>query len=124
MKSKKPDTVIVTDYMDALKHPLKTEMEAVRTIIKNANPKIAERIKWNAPSYYFKDDMVTFNHRTAKHVHLVFHHPSIANIKSKLLEGDYKDRRMMYLRNMQEVEANEKELTRIMNELIDMIDKQ
>ena len=57
-----------------------------------------------------------------KTVHLVFHHSSIVKIKSGLLEGDYKDRRMMYLRTMQEVEANKKELENIMNELVTLIE--
>ncbi len=112
----------VNVYMSKLDHHLKAEIEAVRKIIKGADIKIAERVKWNAPSYYYKEDLVTFNHRATKHVHLVFHHPSIVNIKSGLLEGDYKDRRMMYLRNMHEVEANKKELENIMNELVTFID--
>ena len=122
MKNKKPDESLVSEYMDKLKHPLKAEMEAVRSIIKKANSKIAERIKWNAPSYYYKEDLVTFNHRATGHVHLVFHHASIVNIESDLLQGDYKDRRMMYMKNMKEVEANEKELSRIINELVNTID--
>jgi uncharacterized protein YdhG (YjbR/CyaY superfamily) len=114
----------VSAYMSKLAHPLKAEIEAVRKIIKGADKKIAERIKWNAPSYYYKEDLVTFNHRATKHVHLVFHHPFIVNIRSGLLEGDYKDRRMMYLRNMQEVKANKNDLENIMNELVTFIDKQ
>ena len=55
-------------------------------------------------------------------MHLVFHHPFIVKIKSKILVGDYKDRRMVYLHTMQEIKANKKELERIMNELIDFID--
>lgn len=120
--TKSSDAEKVDEYMSKLEHPLKAEIEALRTIIKGANKKISERIKWNAPSYYYKEDLVTFNHRAAKHVHLVFHHPSIVNIKSNRLEGDYKDRRMMYLTNVQEVKANKKELEYIMNELVKYID--
>ena len=122
-EGKPADTEKVNEYMSKLNHPLKTEMEAVRLIIKNANSKIAERIKWNAPSYYYKEDLVTFNPRATQHVHLVFHHPAIVHIKSNLLEGDYKDRRMMYLSNTQEVKANKKELEKIMTELMEMIDQ-
>ena len=124
MKGKKPDdSIVVKDYMDKLEHPLKAEIEAVRTIIQNASSKIAERIKWNAPSYYYKEDLVTFNLRATKHVHLVFHHAAIVDIRSNLLEGDYKDRRMMYLGNMPEVQANAKALTTIIIELVQAIDK-
>ncbi|HKZ65237.1 MAG TPA: hypothetical protein VJ111_02720, partial [Chitinophagaceae bacterium] len=62
--AKKISTVKLTDaekvaqYMDAMNHPLKKEVEAVRSIIKNAGPKLNERIKWSAPSYYYMDDIV------------------------------------------------------------------
>ncbi len=118
------DAEKVNDYMSKLEHPLKAEIEAVRIIIKASNPKINERIKWNAPSYYYKQDLVTFAPRTARGVHLVFHHPLIVAIQSPLLEGHYKDRRMMYLHYMAEVKEHEKALQTIMNSLVEMIDNQ
>lgn len=68
--------------MNKLDTPLMAEIEAVRKIIKGADQKIAERITWNPLSYYYKEDLVTFHLRATKHVHLVFHHPSIVHIKS------------------------------------------
>jgi uncharacterized protein YdhG (YjbR/CyaY superfamily) len=120
VKTKPTDEQLVAEYMDKLQHPLKAEIEAIRSIIKNANRKISERIKWNAPSYYTNADLVTFNHRDQKRVHLVFHHPAVVQIKSPLLEGDYKDRRMMYLNDMASVKAQKKELERIINELVSL----
>ncbi len=111
----------VSEYMTKLKHPLKDEIEAVRKIIKGSDKKISERIKWNAPSYYYKEDLVTFNHRNQKAVHLVFHHSAIVKIKSPLLLGDYKDRRMTYFKDMKEIKANKKELVRIMTALVKKI---
>lgn len=119
-KKKDNDAEKVEAFMKALKHPLKAEIEAVRNIIKNSNRKIEERIKWNAPSYYATEDLVTFNPRALDKVHLVFHHPSIVKIKSPLLQGDYKDRRMTYFNNMKEIKAHTKELERIINELIEL----
>ncbi len=55
---------------------------------------------------------------------LVFHHPSVVNIKSALLEGDYKDRRLVYFKNKTEAEAHKKELSRIINEIVKTIDSQ
>ena len=78
------DAEKVEEYMNKLEHPLKAEIEAVRAIIRNANSKLSERIKWKPPSYYYKEDLVTLNHRATTHVHLVFHHPEIVNIKSNL----------------------------------------
>jgi len=110
----------VNAFMQQLDHPMKAEIEAVRAIIK-ANPKIAERIKWNAPSFFYLDDLATLHVKTKQQVHLIFHHPAIVKIKSLLLEGDYKDRRMMYFVNMKEIRARKKELTRIIQELIDLM---
>lgn len=118
------DTAKVNEFMNQLDHPLKAEMEAVRANLLNANSKISERIKWNAPSFYYREDIATFNPRAKQHVHIVFHYAPIVNIKSDLLTGDYKDRRMVYLRTMSEVESNKAALEKIMNELIDIIDKQ
>ena len=120
-KLKPTDEELVNDWMNKLEHPLKAEIDAVRKIIKESNSHINERIKWNAPSYYSKEDIVTFNHRATEHVHLILHHPTIVTIKSALLEGDYKDRRMLYLPDMKAVKANKKELQRIINESVQLI---
>jgi hypothetical protein len=122
--NREKDALAVAQYMEQLKHPLREEIEAVRTIIRASSEKIGERIKWNAPSYYYLEDMVTFNPRAEKNVHLVFHHPAIVSIPSALLEGDYKDRRMCYFTSMSDIEQKKEELTRILRELIDAMDTQ
>jgi len=53
---------------------------------------------------------------------LVFHHPFVVKIKSPLLEGNYKDRRLIYFKNKADAESKTKELTRIINEILKMID--
>lgn len=123
--TKPTDTQQVALYMDALVHPLKKEIEALRVIIKGANPKISERIKWNAPSYYYLQDILTFGPAPRKQdeILLVFHHPFIVNITSELLEGDYKDRRLARFTNMAGVKANEEEIPRIINAIIAEIDR-
>src|SRR5688572_23560764 len=97
------DAAAVKEFMEKLEHPLKAEIEAVRSIILKSNKKLSERIKWNAPSYYYKEDLVTFNPRATQHVHLVFHHPNIVQIKSAILEGNYKVRRMVYFKSMKQI---------------------
>jgi uncharacterized protein YdhG (YjbR/CyaY superfamily) len=114
-------TADVNDFMQQLDHPLKAEIELVRAIIK-ANRKIAERIKWNAPSFFYVDDLATIHVKARQHVHLIFHHPAIVKIKSKYLEGDYKDRRMMYFSNAKEIRSRKQELARIMNELVTLME--
>lgn len=117
------DAEQVTQWMETTTYPMKEEIEILREIIKKADKKISERIKWNAPSYYYKEDIVTFGPDRKGRILLVFHHPSVVEIKSELLEGDYKDRRLVYFKDAKEVQAKKKELAAIVKKIAQVIDK-
>jgi len=122
-KKKKGSPVSRTDKVDEflknLSHPLKAEIEALRSIIKGVNKDINEEIKWKAPSFNYKGEyLVTFNLRDEKRIHLVFHNPQISKVKNKLLEGDYKDRRMAYFADMKDVKAKKQMLEKALKDLI------
>ena len=125
IKSTKPtEQEQVNEWMDRLDAEMKPPVDAVRKIIKTAGPELNERIKWNAPSYYYKEDILTFGPARSKdQIILVFHHPRIVKIKSDLLKGDYKDRRLTYFNSVKEIKDNKKELERIIRQSIEMIDK-
>lgn len=114
----------VNEWMNKLDPAIRPAVNAVRKIIKTAGPELNERIKWNAPSYYYKEDIVTFGPARSKDkIMLVFHHPSIVKFKSELLEGDYKDRRLVYINSEKEIRDAKKELERIIKESVKMLDK-
>jgi hypothetical protein len=70
--AKKPITV--DQFMAALDHPHKAEIEAIRQAILAADPAITEQVKWNAPSFcYAGDDRVTFRLHPPDKVQLIFH---------------------------------------------------
>ena len=125
IKSPKPtEQEQVNEWMGKLGAEMKPAVDAVRKIIKTAGPELNERIKWNAPSYYYKEDIVTFGPTKSKDkIILVFHHPKIVKIKSDLLKGDYKDRRLTYFNSLNEIKDGKKELERIIKESIEMIGK-
>ena len=119
MKISKNKTEEVDAFMAELDHPLKKEVQAVRTIIKGVNKDITEEIKWKAPSFsYHGEYLVTFNLRINDRIHLVFHNPMIAKVKSKLLEGDYADRRMAYFADMKAIKSKQSELIKALKDLI------
>jgi uncharacterized protein YdhG (YjbR/CyaY superfamily) len=126
-KAKAPrltDEEQVKVWMNKLDIEMKPAVESVRKIIKAAGPKLSERIKWNAPSFYYKEDIVTFGPAKSKDkIILVFHHPKIVKIKSDLLQGDYKDRRLVYLNSDKEIKVAKRELERIIKESVQLIDK-
>ena len=109
----------VNEFMDELNHPLKAEVGMIRAIIKNVNKDITEQIKWKAPSFSYQCEyLVTFNLRTIEYIHLVFHNPMIAQVLSKLLEGDYKDRRMAYFADTNDIKAKKPILEKALKDLI------
>jgi hypothetical protein len=65
---------------------------------------------------------VTFNLRDIKRIHLVFHNPLIPQVESKLLEGDYVDRRMVYFADIQDIKAKKPLLEKALKDLIKLID--
>ena len=123
-KAKLTEEEQVNEWMSKLDTEMKPAIDAVRKIIRSAGPKLNERIKWNAPSYYYKEDIVTFGPMKSKDmVILVFHHPNIVKIKSTLLEGDHRDRRLVYFNSLSEIRSGKKELERIIDESVRMMDK-
>lgn len=63
----------VDEFMRDLDHPLKTEIQAVRSIILGASPDITEGIKWNAPSFARGEYFATFHLRARDGVQLILH---------------------------------------------------
>ncbi len=63
----------VDDFMRALDHPLKAEIDAVRKIIVAASPRIEEGVKWNAPSFRAGEWFATINLRSKGFVHVILH---------------------------------------------------
>ena len=123
-KEKPTENEQVDEWMNKLDPEMKPAIDSVRKIIRSAGPKLNERIKWNAPSYYYKEDIVTFGPTKAKDkIILVFHHPNIVKIRSELLQGNYKDRRLVYLNSTKEIKDAQQELERIIKESVAMIDK-
>ena len=116
----------VDAYMNALEHPLKAEIAAVRSIIVNANSKVQERVKWNAPSFYYKDDIAAFNPRANGFVQLVFvfHRGKMIEDRLGLLEGDYKDRRLARFEDMRDIKAKKAALEQVVNRWIELTDNE
>ncbi len=134
-KAEKPATGTSSDavleYITALDHPLKAELEAVRKIILGVNKEIVEGIKWNAPSFYYKDWFATTGLRSKDFVHLVFHTgakvkaSATAGVKiddpSGLLEWHAKDRCSAKFYDMKDVKAKKAALQEIVRQWLKLM---
>jgi hypothetical protein len=116
---------VVDAYMRDVDHPFKVEMEAVRQIVLGASAKISERIKWNAPSFFYKEDLGAFNPRATEYAHLILLFPSGAGMAqdSGLLEGNHKDRREAKFHSMQDVNAKRPALEKLVKRWVALRDK-
>lgn len=64
----------IDNYLSRLEHPLKAEALQLRNYIKTDFPALTEIIKWNAPSYQYKEiDFLTFNLAKPKDIKLILH---------------------------------------------------
>ena len=118
------DKAVVDAYMRDLDHPFKAEIEAVRAIILGASPKITERIKWNAPSFFYKEDLGAFHPRATEFAHLVLLFPGGAGVpvKSSLLEGTAKDRREAKFHSLGDIETKKRALEKLVKDWVALRD--
>ena len=72
-KAGQTDGQTVDQFLTTLHHPHKAEILALREMILNADPAIAEGIKWNAPSFRTTEYFATFHLRAKEGVQLILH---------------------------------------------------
>lgn len=66
-------TAAVDAFMAGLEHPFKREIEALRRIILGADARIAEGIKWKAPSFRTDEYFATMHLRATSGIALILH---------------------------------------------------
>lgn len=113
----------VNAFMEALDHPLKAEMEAVRKIITKASSELSEDIKWGGPSFYYKEDMATFNPRIKNYVAVIFHKGSLIPEASNLFEEATKGKIYAKFYNMDEVKAKKKDLEHMVKSWVNIMNQ-
>ncbi len=123
-----PLSSVVTEFLDKQTHPLRQEIEALRTCILQANSGLTENIKWNGPNYTFDgNDRITMRIHPPKQVQLIFHTGAKAKAlpptnlleeKSGLLQWKTTDRAVASFPTLSSIAANKERLTSIINEWI------
>ena len=108
----------VDTFMQQLDHPMKPEIEAIRAIIRGADPSIAEGIKWNAPSFRTSEWFATVHLRAKAGVQVILHLGAKAKAKgwkgieledpAGLLEWLGKDRASVKFADMKAIRAGKK----------------
>lgn len=118
------NTKKVDEFLSKLDHPLKAEMEAVRNIITKASAKIEEDVKWGGPSFFYKEDMATFNPRIKNYVAVIFHKGELINDKSGVLEEAPKGKAYAKFYSMEDVKAGKAGLEKAVKAWVKVMDSQ
>lgn len=134
-KSSTSDSELVTEIIQKLEPDFASLVEQLRKLILKTDKEIGEQIKWNSPAFYYtgkmkdfapkeyKRDLVVLNLRKGQ-VLMVF--PTGASImkNTEILEGDYADgRRMITIKNKEELNKKEKAIQLIIKEWLSLIEK-
>lgn len=87
----------VDAFLEALDHPQRALVTAIRDDLRRAGPVLEERVKWNAPSMHLgKVDFSAFNLRAKGFVQLILLFPAgVVGEDTGILEGDWADRRFV-----------------------------
>ena len=112
----------VDDFLKEKTHPLNSEIQKVREIILQADPRITETIKWKSPTFMYKGNIASFFMNAKKFVSLMFHKGATLNDASGLLEGDGKEARVARFMDMEDIEKKREALVSIIKEWIRLQD--
>lgn len=119
----------VAAFLDALDHPRKAEILAIRQLVLDADPGIAEEVKWNAPSFRTASEhFATFHLRGKDGVMVVLHLGAKARADAGvreavrdpagLLEWKGRDRAVVTFRDLADVKSRGKAFADVVRQWI------
>lgn len=119
-------TEAVDQFMAKLNHPHKDAVQMIRRIMREADPAIAEGVKWNAPSFRTTGYFATTQLRTKDGIGIVMHlGAKLREVPAFQLEDPQgllkwlaKDRALMNFAGIEDVKAHEEAIQQIVRQWI------
>jgi hypothetical protein len=78
----------VDAWFDRYDNPQKQLVMAVRDVVLEADPRVAECVKWQAPTFTYEGNIASFFPKAKKHASLMFHTGATLPDPHHILEGD------------------------------------
>lgn len=103
----------VDAWLATYDNPMKDVVIAVREVILNADARMTETIKWQAPTFVYKGNLASFFPKSKAHASLMFHKGASLKGDFPNLEGDGKEARTMKFLDLADLKAKETELAAI-----------
>jgi hypothetical protein len=117
-----PRDKTVDAWFKTYDNPMKDVVLRMREIILAADPRIAECIKWQAPTFAYKGNLASFFPKSKQHASLMFHMGAKIPGKHPRLEGDAALGRSMKIRSVADADKAKKDLERIVKAWCDWRD--
>jgi hypothetical protein len=124
-------TPAVNAFMKSLQLPAKTQVQALRKAILEADPSIGEGVKWNAPSFRTTEYFATINLRVKQGVGVILHFgakvrkvaagPKSIDDPHGLLTWLAKDRAMVTFTGKSDLAASKKAFQAILKQWITLV---
>lgn len=134
-KTKFTDREQVDQHIAKLPPHIQPVIQYLRQVMLSIDNEIAEHIKWNSPAFYYSGEIKAFDAKEYKRDILVMNlrkdkimcvMPTGMNIKTNvdILEGDYADgRRMIYFKDLEDIQQKESKLRATIKEWLSLIEK-
>lgn len=103
----------VDAWLASYDNPMKPVVAEMRKIIVNADSRIGECIKWQAPTFTYKGNMASFFPKSKKHASLMFHKGATIEGDFPNLEGDGKEARSFKVKGLDDLAIKSTELQAI-----------
>ncbi len=103
----------VEDWLKKYENPMKPVVLKLREIILNADTRIDECIKWQAPTFTYKGNMASFFPKSKNHASLLFHQGAKIPGSHKLLVGEGNTSRTMKIASVEDAERNKQNIEMI-----------
>lgn len=116
----------VDAFMAAGDHPFRKEVEALRVQILKADKRLAEQVKWKAPSYsHLGVDMGAFNLWNRDIIQFVFLLPMGKAVKDPggILEGNLHNRRLISWKDGKEVKAKANAFAAVVQDWVQLLEQ-
>jgi hypothetical protein len=106
----------VDAWFERYDNPMKPVVQRVREIVLEADPRIDETIKWQAPTFTYKGNLASFYPKSKGHASLMFHVGARIPGDHPRLEGSGDTSRVLKVGSVEEAEAARPDLEALVRE--------
>jgi hypothetical protein len=113
----------VDAWFERYENPQRELVRAVREAVLDADERVTETIKWQAPTFMYKGNIASFYPKTTKHVSLMFHRGADLDDPDGLLEGEGDVSRVARFLDADDLERKREALQRVIRNWIELQDE-